>query len=111
MEYDKPHLELPQQIEKLASKGLQILERDRAARFLGTVGFYRVSAYAYPFRELLGDGESQETSVQFRSKGLDREETAKKVLGHRSFDCTHYYRMISNDMVREELTERYQLGK
>lgn len=70
MEYDKPHLELPQQIEKLASKGLQILGRDRAARFLGTVGFYRVSAYAYPLRELLGDGESQETSVQFRSNGV-----------------------------------------
>lgn len=70
MEYDKPHLELPQQIEKLASKGLQILDRDRAALFLGTVGFYRVSAYAYPFRELLGDGESQETSVQFRSNAF-----------------------------------------
>lgn len=67
MEYDKPHLELSQQVEKLARNGLQISDRDRAARFLETVGYYRVSAYAYPFRELLGEGDPRDTSVQFRS--------------------------------------------
>ena len=55
MQYDKPHLEISQQVEKLASNGLRISDRDRAARFLETVGYYRVSAYAYPFRELLAD--------------------------------------------------------
>lgn len=70
MEYDKPHLTLPQQVEKLASRGLEIPDRDRAARFLETVGYYRASAYAYPFRELLREGEPRETSVQFRGSAF-----------------------------------------
>jgi abortive infection bacteriophage resistance protein len=40
VEYDKPHLELSQQVEKLAGNGLQISDRDRAARFLETVGYH-----------------------------------------------------------------------
>lgn len=67
VEYDKPHLTLPQQVERLASRGLEIRDRDRAARLLETIGYYRASAYAYPFRELLRDDAPRETSVQFRS--------------------------------------------
>lgn len=70
MQYDKPHLEISQQVEKLASNGLRISDRDRAARFLETVGYYRVSAYAYPFRELLADGDPRDSSVQFRSNAF-----------------------------------------
>jgi len=70
MQYDKPHLEISQQVEKLASNGLRISDRDHAARFLETVGYYRVSAYAYPFRELLGDGDPRDSSVQFRSNAF-----------------------------------------
>ncbi len=53
---DKPHLTLSQQVENLASRGLEISDPDRAARFLETVGYYRTSAYAYSFREILGAG-------------------------------------------------------
>ncbi len=70
MQYDKPHLELSQQVEKLASNALQISDRDSAARFLESVGYYRVSAYAYPFRELLSAADRRHTSVQFRSNAF-----------------------------------------
>lgn len=66
MQYNKPHLTLQEQVEKLASRGLSIPDRDRASRFLETVGYYRASAYAYPFRELLATGTERETSVQYR---------------------------------------------
>jgi abortive infection bacteriophage resistance protein len=61
---------LSQQVEKLANRGLEISDPDRAARFLETVGYYRTSAYAYPFREILGAGALRETSVQFRSNAF-----------------------------------------
>lgn len=70
MQYDKPHLTLEQQVEKLASRGLEIPDRERASRFLETVGYYRASAYAYPFRELLDIGTPRETSVQFRGNAF-----------------------------------------
>lgn len=70
MEYDKPHLTLSQQVIKLASRGLEISDLARAERFLETVGYYRASAYAYPFREVLEHGALRETSVQLRSSAF-----------------------------------------
>jgi hypothetical protein len=61
VEYDKPHLELSQQVEKLASNGLQISDRDRAARFLETVGYYRVSVRVRAFER---GGPLSELSTQ-----------------------------------------------
>lgn len=52
----------------LASRGLNVDDPDRAARFLETVGYYRASAYGYPFREMLGPGAPRDSSVQFRTK-------------------------------------------
>ena len=70
MEYDKPHLTLPEQPDKLQRRGLEIADRDHALRLLETVGYYRLSAYAYPFRELVPVGQPRETSVQFRRSGF-----------------------------------------
>jgi abortive infection bacteriophage resistance protein len=38
-----------------------------AARALSKVGYYRLSAYTYPFRELLGPNDQAESPVQFRA--------------------------------------------
>jgi len=70
VKYDKPHLTLTQQVEKLVNRGLAIPDQERTARFLETIGYYRVSAYAYPFRELLDDEAPRGSSVQFRSNSF-----------------------------------------
>lgn len=41
------------------------------ARVLKTVGYYRLPAYVYPFRELLPENEEQrESPVQYRSETI-----------------------------------------
>jgi abortive infection bacteriophage resistance protein len=67
VEYDKPHLTLDAQLAKLVSRGLAVPDPIRAMRLLETVGYYRLSAYAYPFRTPLGPESPRETSVQYRS--------------------------------------------
>lgn len=51
VEYTKPWLPLEQQVEQLASRGVDVGDRDRAAAFLKAVGYYRLTGYLYPFRE------------------------------------------------------------
>ena len=57
MEYSKPHLTYAQQLAQLRGRGLECGQTDVAENVLRTVGYYRFSAYAYPFRELLPTGE------------------------------------------------------
>ncbi len=71
MEYDKPHLTLDEQLEQLTERGLRVAEPTRAIRLLETVGYYRLSAYAYPFRTLLEPGTPRETTVQYRASSFD----------------------------------------
>lgn len=66
MHYGKPHLTLDEQLAQLAARGLRIEDPAAARRVLETVGYYRFSAYAYPFRRLLPPGAVPETSVQYR---------------------------------------------
>jgi abortive infection bacteriophage resistance protein len=56
VKYDKPPLTIDQQIDLLLSRGLTIPDRDRAARFLTHINYYRLRAYWMPFEELSGDG-------------------------------------------------------
>lgn len=65
-EYDRPHLSFVDQIALMESRGLDCSGCD-AARSLSKVGYYRLSAYTYPFRELLGPNEQAESPVQFRA--------------------------------------------
>ncbi|MDN4616236.1 Abi family protein [Leifsonia sp. F6_8S_P_1B] len=67
MQYGKPHLTLDEQMAQLAARGLRIDDSPSARRVLETVGYYRFSAYAYPFRQPLAVGVVPETSVQFRA--------------------------------------------
>lgn len=50
MKYSKPALSIDEQLAKLASKGLQIADPARAKECLACIGYYRLSAYAYPFK-------------------------------------------------------------
>jgi len=49
--YVKPHLTVEQQLDLLESRGMAILDRDRAARCLARFGYYRLTGYWYPQRD------------------------------------------------------------
>lgn len=50
--YSKPFLDIPSQITLLQSRGLEITDLDAAQNCLRHIGYYRLSAYWYPFRVL-----------------------------------------------------------
>ena len=50
MSYSKPYLDINQQIALLQSRGMVISNLDFAQRSLERVGYYRLSAYYYPYR-------------------------------------------------------------
>ena len=50
IEYAKPYLDVPQQVDLLISRGMTITDRLRAEDYLRRIGYYRLSAYWYPFR-------------------------------------------------------------
>lgn len=65
--YQKPFLTIRQQIAHLESKGLDCGDHALAAEALHDLGYYRLTAYTYPFRRLLGPSEHRDTPLQFRA--------------------------------------------
>jgi len=68
--YSKSPLAIDQQIQLLVDRGLKIENREFAADALANVSYYRLSAYAYPFRsrqtpDRFVDGVSFETVWQY----------------------------------------------
>jgi len=67
-EYTKPHLTHKQQLAQLVGRGLVCADESAAIDLLKTVGYYRLSAYIYPFREFMPSGPSQGGAAgQYRS--------------------------------------------
>lgn len=58
MPYKKPYLTIPQQRELLIFRGMAVPDPAKADEYLQRIGYYRLSAYWYPFRKLfhLQDG-------------------------------------------------------
>lgn len=50
-EYSKPHLPYDQQLSLMAQRGMTYSDRGRVLRTLKRIGYYRLSAYSYPFRD------------------------------------------------------------
>ncbi len=57
MKYDKPHLPYDQQLRRLVERGMPYGDQQRAIRALQLIGYYRLSAYTYPFRDFSAVGE------------------------------------------------------
>lgn len=55
--YSKPHLPYDQQLQTMAARGMHYSDRGVALRALKRVGYYRISAYSYPFRAPLNLNE------------------------------------------------------
>lgn len=58
--YEKPPLSVEQLVDRLANRGLQIPDRDRTARYLRHIGYYRLSPYTIPFQEGGADHQMRE---------------------------------------------------
>ena len=52
MPYNKPYLTVPQQRALLESRGMLVADVAKAEEYLQRIGYYRLSAYWYPFRRL-----------------------------------------------------------
>lgn len=70
--YSKPHLDYADQVLKLAEHGLLCPDKSAAEVLLRSVGYYRLSAYVYPFRVMLAEGErKQESPAHYRSSQVN----------------------------------------
>ncbi|WP_223648216.1 Abi family protein [Xanthomonas campestris] len=49
--YTRPHLTYERQLESLKARGLEVPDDDAALSYLRRLGYYRLSAYWYPFRK------------------------------------------------------------
>jgi len=66
VKYDKPPLSIDQQIDLLISRGMDITDRQRAARYLTHINYYRLRAYWLIFEESSGSGtHSFKSGTQF----------------------------------------------
>ena len=54
--FTKPFLSVADQVDTLKQRGMAFGDENKAQRCLSRIGYYRLSAYWYPFREQLDDG-------------------------------------------------------
>lgn len=114
MEYAKPHLTYEDQLNQLQARGLHCGDRELALRYLKTMGYYRFSAYAYPFRVLIPENLHPASPTQHRYDDFIDGARVEDAIALCEFD--HKLRSIVMEGLRElELTLRvrvaYILGK
>jgi abortive infection bacteriophage resistance protein len=51
MKYTKLPITIPEQIQKLKSRGLLFSDETKAAHYLSNISYYRIRAYTYPFQD------------------------------------------------------------
>lgn len=64
--YHKPHLSLPAQLNLLQQRGLEVVDEAEAVACLHRNGYYRLSAYWYPFRQLVNNQRTDRFLPQSR---------------------------------------------
>jgi abortive infection bacteriophage resistance protein len=67
--YMKPHLTFDEQIDHLVELGLECPDKGAALTVLHDVGYYRLTAYTYPFRVFLPLEQRTESTFQYRADG------------------------------------------
>lgn len=65
--YGKPHLEHEDQLARLVERGLSCDDASAGISLLRSIGYYRLSAYVYPYRAMLPEGAERSSSVHFRA--------------------------------------------
>lgn len=82
--YPKPQMTYEQQLAKLTGRGIACADDAAALDLLKTVGYYRISAYVYPFRDFLPD--EQQVGVRYRSDTIQSGTTWDHVRDLWAFD-------------------------
>ena len=70
IEFNKPALGIPEQIEKLKNRGLMVSDPDRAAHYLKFISYFRFTGYCLHFQTNVGNDEEKH---QFKP-GVDFED-------------------------------------
>lgn len=63
--FSKPPLPVEEQVKLLQSRGLIVLDPQRASRYLLSIGYYRFSAYCIPFEYCRGKIHQFNANVSF----------------------------------------------
>lgn len=85
--FAKPHRSHADLVQILVDRGLTCSGRDAAEQLVRSVGYYRLSAYVYPFRVLLPEDERQVASpVHYRSDQIVAGTTFEHVAALWKFD-------------------------
>ncbi|MEN3930126.1 Abi family protein [Microvirga sp. W0021] len=71
MKYSKPYLSPSEQIELLVSRGMHVQDTDVAQQYLVGIGYYRLSAYWFPFRKKIPSSPVPAPSITGRYMVLD----------------------------------------
>lgn len=109
VEYAKPWLSIEDQIRKLQSRGVDVVNHDDCALLLRAVGYYRLTGYLYPFRESetrVVDGDRPTRVILSRYRPGTSVATAAALI-----DFDRRLRMLVLDGVeRIEVSLRTQVG-
>jgi abortive infection bacteriophage resistance protein len=100
----KPWLSIQDQIDRLRHRGMHIADEQAAAQWLSAVGYYRLSGYWYPFREIDSTGGPGRRRSTFVSGT-----TFMEVVGLCEFD-RHLKTLIQSGLERIEVALRSQVG-
>lgn len=132
MNYQKPPTTIPEQIEKLKSRGLTIDNDERAAKYLTTIGYYRLTGYMYHMQ--LADGSHKfKNDISFDdiidtynfdkklrylfASYLERVEIAMRTLLTNSYSAKYGFFWYTNDAhytklsVPDDIQERVDRGE
>ena len=85
--YTKSHLSLDAQVAHLEVQGLDCAPHAATLEALHDVGYYRLTAYTYPFRRLLVDGEPRDTPHQFRADAYEPGASMRDAIALCNFDA------------------------
>ena len=66
MSYDRPWKSFRQQLDLLKERGLVVTDEEAALRYLDRLGYYRLSAYLFPFRTYVLEQDSESGAITTR---------------------------------------------
>ncbi|MGB3763066.1 MAG: Abi family protein [Ornithinimicrobium sp.] len=101
--YDKPHLNVSEQVELLRSRGMHVGSTDYAESWLSVVGYYRLSGYWYPYREIVASHPA------VRGDRFLPSTTLEQVIGLYEFDRRLKLRVL-DALERIEIAMRFRVG-
>jgi len=113
MKYEKPHLPYDQQLQRLVERGMSYADQKAAIQALKHIGYYRFSAYTYPFRKFAAVGTDGKPASP-RPDEFQPDSSFEAALALHGFD-QRLRRCLANGLEEVEIGLRtqvaYTLGK